>query len=154
MRKKKHNEKFFFFAAAATLKFTGTESMSMRFSESIISEADNLRLRFRTVIFEKNIKKLKIPQISKSGSLEQLKTINTRVGLCYLYHCLIKCHQFNKKDAQVLSQNLFKTLDFGVLLKLCHLYRNNATKRFKVPRCLTTSGVHLNFSKVFNSQGP
>ena len=31
----------------------------MRFSESIISEADNLRLRFRTVIFEKNIKKIK-----------------------------------------------------------------------------------------------
>ena len=42
-----------FFLAAATLKFTGTESMSMRFSESIISEADNLRLRFRTVIFSK-----------------------------------------------------------------------------------------------------
>ena len=47
-------EKSPFFAAAATLKFTGTESMSMRFSESIISEADNLRLRFRTVIKKKN----------------------------------------------------------------------------------------------------
>ena len=111
--------------------------------------------RFRQIFvaFSENLK-FKFPRISKSGSLEQLKTINTRVGLCYLYHCLIKCHQFNKKAAQVLSQNLFKTLNFGVLLKLCHLYRNNATKRFKVPRCLTTSGVHLNFSKVFNSQGP
>ena len=37
------------FAAAYTLKFTGTESMSLRYSESVSTQADNLSLRFRTV---------------------------------------------------------------------------------------------------------
>ena len=35
--------------AAATLKFTGTESMSLKYSESVTTEADNLSIRFRTV---------------------------------------------------------------------------------------------------------
>ena len=38
-----------YFLAAATLKFNGGESMSLRYSESIMTEADNLSIRFRTV---------------------------------------------------------------------------------------------------------
>ena len=49
-----------------------------------------------------------------------------------------------KKNLLKFYSKLIQNPGFGVLLKLCHLYRNNATKRFKVPRCLTTSGVHLN----------
>ena len=83
---KKTYEKSFFFAAAATLKFTGTESMSMRFSESIISEADNLRLRFRTVIFEKNIKKFKNSQIVSLTITVQLRQL-MRTYRGYFLNC-------------------------------------------------------------------